>query len=87
MCAALTDNDSLDFRAASRAGPIRASKYLQRVAVTSLVPGDGIKVGLAGSQGGAQVVQAPLQHPGDRPMKRSSLGFGQRGRNPTGMYL
>ena len=75
MRAALADNDSLDFRAASRAGPVGSSKYFQLIAVTSLMSGDGIKVGFTGSQGGTQVIQAPLQHPGYRPMKRSDLGF------------
>ena len=50
MRAALADNDSLDFRVASRAGAVGAPKHLQLIAVTSLVPGDGIKIGFAGSQ-------------------------------------
>ena len=76
MRAALADNDSLDFCAASRAGAVGAPKHLQLIAVTSLVLGDGIKIGFAGSQGSAQVIQAPLQHTGDRPMKRSDFGLG-----------
>jgi hypothetical protein len=50
MCTALTDDDSLNFRLASRAGPVCAPKYVQFIAVTSLMFGDGIKVGFTGPQ-------------------------------------
>jgi hypothetical protein len=50
MRTALTDDDSLNFRLASRTGPVGASKDLQLIAVTSLMFGDGIKVGFTGPQ-------------------------------------
>ena len=50
MRTALADDDSLDFRLASRTGLVGASKYLQLIAVASLMFGDGIKVGFAGPQ-------------------------------------
>ena len=50
MRTALTDNDSLNFRPASRAGAVSASEYVQFIAVTPLMFGDRIKVGFAGPQ-------------------------------------
>ena len=50
MRTALADDDSLNFRLASRTRLVGTSKYLQLIAVTSLMFGDGIKVGFAGSQ-------------------------------------
>jgi hypothetical protein len=50
MRTALTDDDSLNFRSASRTGPVGTAKYLQLIAVTSLMFGDGIKVGFARPQ-------------------------------------
>ena len=50
MRTALADYDSLNFRLASRTGVVGAAKYVQLVAVTSLMLGDGIKVGFAGPQ-------------------------------------
>ena len=87
MRTALADDDSLDFRLASRTGLVGASKYLQLIAVASLMFGDGIKVGFAGSQRGAQVSQSPLQHCADRPMKRPNLELSQGCRDPAGVDL
>jgi hypothetical protein len=50
MRTALADYDSLNFRPASRAGAVGTAKYVQLVAVTPLMLGDGIKIGFAGSQ-------------------------------------
>ena len=50
MRTALADDDSLNFRLASRTGQVGASKYVQFIAVPSLMFGDRIKVGFAGPQ-------------------------------------
>ena len=50
MRTALADDDSLNLSLAAGAGAVGAAKYVQLVAVTSLMPGDGIKIGFTGSQ-------------------------------------
>ena len=55
MCAALADDDSVNRCLTSRAWLVGAPKYPELIAVASLMFGDGIKIGLAGSQRGAQV--------------------------------
>jgi hypothetical protein len=50
MRTALTDDDSLNFRLASWTGQAGASKYVQFIAVPSLMFGDGIKIGFSSPQ-------------------------------------
>jgi hypothetical protein len=50
MRAALTDDDSLDFRLTARTGPVGSSKNLQFITIASLMFGDGIKIGFSGTQ-------------------------------------
>ena len=85
MRTALTDDDSLNFRLASRAGPVGASKYVQFIAVTSLMFGDGIKIGFAGPQGGAEIFQASFQDPGNGQAQGFDFRFRQGGCQPQGV--
>jgi hypothetical protein len=55
MRAALADDDSPDSRLTSNAGLVGAPKYHQLITVAALMFGDGIKIGLTGSQRSAQV--------------------------------
>jgi len=55
MCTALADDNSPDSCLTSRAGQVGAPKYLQLITVAPLTFGDGIKIGLAGSQRGSKV--------------------------------
>ena len=55
MAAALADDDSANRCLASGAGLARAPKHIQLIAVAPLMFGNGIKIGLAGSQRRAQV--------------------------------
>ena len=50
MRTALTDDDSLDFHLTARTGPVGSPKNLQFITIASLMFGDGIKVGFAGTQ-------------------------------------
>ena len=55
MAASLADDDSPNRCLTSGTWLAGAPKYIQLIAVTPLVFGDGIKIGLAASQRGAQV--------------------------------
>jgi len=50
MRAALTDDDSLDFRLTSLTGKVGSPENLQFIPIASLMFGDGIKVGFTGTQ-------------------------------------
>ena len=50
MRAALTDDDSPDFRLTSRAGQVGSLENLQLITIAALMFGDGIKIGFSGTQ-------------------------------------
>ena len=76
MRAALTDDDPLDARFATRAGQTFATKDIQFIPVASLMPGYGIKIGFTGAQRCSEIFQAPFEYHADGPVQRPDFGPG-----------
>jgi len=87
MGTALSDNDPLDGRAATRAGQIRAAKHPQLIFVAAAMATDRVKIGFTGSQRGAEIFQAPFEHPRNGPVQRLDLVCRKTGGDAVGMQF
>ena len=73
----LADDDAFDRLPATGARRAGAAEHLELILIASCAVCDGIEVGFAGSQAGAQVLQTTFEDAGNRATKGLDLDIGE----------